>query len=224
MENDFALLMEGAIKEDFMNELDEVSEQLKNLATETPEKEPPKKHSSANLPSFMPSSPFLSITILFLLVFFLLIQMPAELYRTIALLSLLVASLAGIQQVALIVRNHKRTGFEMIVGLVLIFMLAVSYFFAWDFIAKYFWPIMIFFGIILVLGTVFFLLHAYMAYLRRFASFETGITSLIMAGTWIVFLATVLEQSMIYFLLFIVLFILFGKASIDFSERFREKK
>ncbi|MCF7799028.1 hypothetical protein K9M74_03925 [Candidatus Woesearchaeota archaeon] len=216
--------MEGATKEDFMKELEEVSEQLKNLAEETPQADPPQKRPAERTPHIMPSTPFLSVTILFLLVFFFLYSLPAQLYQLIAFLFLILASLSGVQYVADLLDAKKRTLYETIIGVVVIFTLAISYYMVWSFIATYFLYVMVLLGVILGLGSLFFLLHAYLGYLRRAASYETGITALIMVGAWIAFLATILKTSMVYFLLFVVLLILFSKASIDFSERFREKK
>ncbi len=215
--------MEGAIRKDFLRELDEVRDELKDLSEESNSNPVPQKQ-PAFLPHIMTNMPFLSITLLFLLMFFLLIQMSADLYKLIALFFLIIASLSGVQQVEQIIQNKKRSIFEVLVGFVLIFTLAISYYVVWTFIAKYFWPIMIFLGIILLLGTFFFLLHAYIGYLKRIATYETGITALIMFSTWIAFLATLLEKSILYFLLFVVLLVLFGKASIDFSQRFRKRK
>jgi len=122
--------MEGATKEDFLKELDEVRDELKELSQDLPAAANSKR-SKTKLPSIMPSTPYLSTALLFLFLFFLGVQSAELPYRAIAFASLIIAVLAGVQHVALTLLKKNISVFDYLVSIFLLFAFAMIYFFVW---------------------------------------------------------------------------------------------
>lgn len=108
------------------------------------------------------------------------------------------------------------------IGVVTIAILSGSYVLLWMWVLNPYVDIVFFvLSLIFFSGIVFFLIHSYLAYLRRIANDEIKLLSIIGGIGFILFLVQLLHSHFLLITIYLVILSLFMKGIIDFTERFR---
>lgn len=111
------------------------------------------------------------------------------------------------------------------VGGVVLIILSGAYMLLWtEILNKYIDTFFYAFTIILFISIFFFIIHAYIAYLKRIATKEIRILSLIALTGFILFLVQLMAMHFLILTIYFLVIGLFLKGVIDLIQRFRIKK
>lgn len=212
-------------KEEIAAQLQDIKRELDNLLQEADRPSSPhaQTRTTATQPLF--GNIYLFTGILFLIVFFMTAQTDSALFDLIAIVSFIIAASALIRVVADIMYTKDKSGFGILIALAATLLLTLSTLFFWNAIVKEYTTILFWLlTSILIIQTMFFVLHAYLAYMKRKARHETSVTALIVVGNILIAVATALFEHVLLYVLFVVAIILLTKASLDFAKRFQEER
>jgi cbb3-type cytochrome oxidase subunit 3 len=209
-------------RESIAKELQDIKEELDQLIKESDQDNlsPP---TSTTPPT--QQQPFLMTGFLFLIGFFLTSQTHTVLFDIISSICFIVMAICFIPVVADIFYRKTITQFEYALSIALVLLLSLSLLYFWNAILHtYLFVIYYLLLVILGLQTLFFLLHLYQSYMKRHAQREASMTVLILIATLLLALSVALFTHMLIYILFIISLLLFTKANIDFTKRFRTSK
>lgn len=109
-----------------------------------------------------------------------------------------------------------------LVGGFLVLILALSYVFLWlNVLSSYLFLAFLIISLLFFIGVIFFLIHVYIAYLKRIAQKEVRMLSIVGAVGFLLFLTQLVLSHFIILTLYIIVVGIFIKGLIDFTERFR---
>ncbi|MFP4118592.1 MAG: hypothetical protein ACLFTH_00900 [Candidatus Woesearchaeota archaeon] len=196
-----------------LSEIEELQKKLDGVISSKASSSRPKSPLPHFLPQLLLGSVFFLITLLALSSGNRLLTFGSILPFTITLLSILYACAD--------IFTEARDEYWHLTGGVLVVLTSGLIMLLWERLLSSFSSILVIvFTILLVIETFWFLLHAYLGFLHGKLGRESSITSLLLAGSWILLLSFWLYPHLLLFLLVVIALIIFGKASFDFSKRF----
>ena len=213
--DEFSLLMvDEQTKEDLLKELEEIEQQLDGLDD---------SKESTPVHPFLFSSLHFFTGMLFLLLFFITVSSNLPALKLVAAGSFIIAALALIRVLADITRK-KLTGFLLFLFLGLLLAVGVSYYLLWtQVLQSVTWLVFSILLIVFAIEVFFYLLHTYIGFFKRKASYEAKATGVILLLSLVIILATFLYSHALLYLLFFIAVCVFAKANLDFAESLREK-
>lgn len=162
----------------------------------------------------------LSMGILFFILFLLSITRSGVFFDLVAFVSFAMLTIFLFLAVADMLARPAGS-LSYVLAAVFLLLIGISYFGVWTYaLASYAVLIQIILMVIVVLVSLFYLLHAYLAYLRNTSRKECMITGGIVLATWLFILISFLYQNMLTFFLLFVAVLISSKTVFDFSQRF----
>lgn len=207
-------MVDEQTKQDLLKELEEIEKQLDGLE--------PKEKTPVHPVLF--SSLHFFTGMLFLLLFFITVGSNLPTLKLVSVGSFIIASLALIRVLADITKK-KLNGFLMFLFIGILLAVGVSYYVLWTQVLSGV-TIIVFLVLLIIFGieVLFYMVHAYIAYLKRSSSFESKATGIILLVSLLIVLATFLYGHLILYLLFFIAVCVLAKANIDFAETLRINK
>jgi hypothetical protein len=172
-------------------------------------------------PRFSLHNAYLYCGLFFFMIFILSVTQKDSLFGILSIMSFIISSTALIKSTADIFHYKKNDLFSLLLGVILLGIVGVAYYMLWNVVLlNYALLFIAILGVILLLLSGFFSLHAYMSYYYSKAQNEALITFGIISLTWLLLGVSILYQQVLLFLLLFILVLLSTKAVVDFSKRF----
>lgn len=216
--------MEGSSESDVLRSLEELQDKIQEAvnkggatsSSSTPIKKEPQPANKLVVSLFQ-----LFSGILFLVVSLMAVQADDVVYLAIAALFFLIALVSLLPILSdVFTKKIKQDGVGFLAaGIILI--LGINYYLLWsNFLMNLYLPFLVLLGFVTLFGALFFLIHAYIAYLKRMASKEIQTTALLMGASLILLLASFLYHHFLLITIFFIVVLIFAKATADLTKRF----
>lgn len=202
-------------RDELLQEIDEVQSNIESLRAQKAHLSTPRAMSS-----FFISTLQAAVGLIFLGLFF---MGSVFKFSPVILTTFFIASFLGLFPFITDIFTKKEFISLRAVGAVVLAVLAGSYVLLWDWVLNpYVDIVFLVLSLIFFLMIIFFLIHTYLAYLRRMASDEIKLLSVIGGVAFIFFLIQLLYSHFLLLTIYLILIGLFIKGTVDFTERFRE--
>lgn len=169
--------------------------------------------------------PYLGVGVMFFILFLLTIFSSQKLIQLIGVVSFIV-SLASLLKVASdILYTKSWSTHGVLIFAASVFFVGIGAMILWTNVLSS--MALLIYGLLFIIFLIelaFFIIHAYIAYLNRHSKYELQVTAFIALMTLIIAIATYIYAHVVLYLLFIIAIVIFTKALIDLSTRFRSKK
>ena len=207
--------MEDEIRQDeLLREIEEVQSNIESLRKEQPSSNTPRASHSFLISSFQAT-----IGLIFLGLFFLGVSLK---FQAIITTAFFIASFLGLFPFITDIFTKKEFFSLRAVGVVVLAILAGSYVILWKMVlSPYVDIVFLVLSFIFFLAIIFFILHAYFAYLKRIASDELKLLFSIGGIGFALFLVQLLYLHFLLVTIYLIIVGLFIKGIVDFTERFR---